>query len=86
MAIDTITTQGQNASMFHGEHLNHLCTKGNLNVLDCFEYKLAKFFVKYIKIDGLPESAARFIKMMLTVFLHVSKITGYTKITDVAEL
>jgi len=72
--------------MFHGEHLDYLGSQGNLNVLDCFEYKLTEFFVKKIQIDGLVECTARLIQMVLVVFLHVSKITGYTKIADIAKL
>ena len=44
--------------MFHREHLNHLSSERNLNILDRFEYKLAEFFIKEIKVDGLLECTA----------------------------
>ena len=36
--------------MFHREHLNHFGSERNLYVLNSFEYKLSKFFVKEIKV------------------------------------
>ncbi len=58
--------------MFHREHLNHLSSKRNLYILDCLEYKLAEFFIKEIKVDGLLECTARLVKMMLSVLLYIS--------------
>ena len=53
--------------VFHWEHLNHLSSERNLNILDSFEYKLAEFFIKEIKVDGLLECTAWLVKMMLSV-------------------
>ncbi len=39
--------------MLHGKYLNHFGPKRNLYILNCLEYKLTKFFVKEIKVDGL---------------------------------
>ena len=72
--------------MLHREYLNHFGPKRNLNILDSLEYKLTKFFVKEIKVDGLLECTAGFVKMMLSVLLHVSKITSDTEIADIAKL
>ena len=39
--------------MLHGKYLKHFGPKRNLYILNCLEYKLTKFFVKEIKVDGL---------------------------------
>ena len=58
--------------MLHREHLNHFGPKRNLNILNCLEYKLTKFFVKEIKVDGLLKCTTRLIMMKLPAFLHIS--------------
>ena len=73
-------------TVLHWEHLYHFGSERNLNILDGLEYKLAEFFVKEIKVDGLLKCTARLVKMALMVLLHVSKVTGYTEIADIAKL
>lgn len=55
--------------MLHGKYLNHFGPKRNLYILNCLEYKLTKFFVKEIKVDGLFKCTTQFIMMKLSVCL-----------------
>ena len=46
--------------MLHRKYLNHFGPKRNLYILNCLEYKLTKFFVKEIKVDGLFKCTTQF--------------------------
>ena len=54
--------------MLHRKYLNHFGPKRNLYILNCLEYKLTKFFVKEIKVDGLFKCTTQFIIMKVRIF------------------